>query len=93
MHLLVSNAGVVIPGTVEQIDADSYRAMSAINIDGAFFASRAALPHLRVVRERIVNVGFPRPALRGRTDPFTRVHLHEAVVGSTLARVNSHKDC
>jgi meso-butanediol dehydrogenase/(S,S)-butanediol dehydrogenase/diacetyl reductase len=54
---LVNNAGVAIPGTVDQIDVDSYRAMIATNIDGVFFTSRAALPHLRTVRGCIVNVG------------------------------------
>lgn len=57
VDVLVNNAGVAIPGTVEQIDPGSYRTMVATNIDGAFFASRAALPHLRAVRGCIVNVG------------------------------------
>ena len=57
VDVLVNNAGVAIPGTVDQIDLDSYRAMLTTNIDGAFFASRAALPHLRAVRGCIVNVG------------------------------------
>ena len=57
LDVLVNNAGVAIPGTVEQIDLASYRTMVATNIDGAFFASRAALPHLRTTRGCIVNVG------------------------------------
>jgi meso-butanediol dehydrogenase/(S,S)-butanediol dehydrogenase/diacetyl reductase len=57
LDVLVNNAGVAIPGTVDQIDVDSYRAMIATNIDGVFFTSRAALPHLRTVRGCIVNVG------------------------------------
>jgi len=57
LDVLVNNAGVAIPGTVDQIDLDSYRTMVRTNIDGVFFASRAALPHLRTVRGCIVNVG------------------------------------
>ncbi|MBF9066433.1 SDR family NAD(P)-dependent oxidoreductase [Streptacidiphilus fuscans] len=57
LDVLVNNAGVAIAGTVDQIDVDSYRAMLATNIDGVFFASRAALPHLQAVRGCIVNVG------------------------------------
>ena len=57
LDVLVNYAGVAIPGTVEQIDLDGYRTMVATNIDGAFFAPRAALPHLRTTRGRIVNVG------------------------------------
>jgi meso-butanediol dehydrogenase / (S,S)-butanediol dehydrogenase / diacetyl reductase len=57
LDVLVNNAGVAIPGTVDQIDLDSYRAMMSTNVDGVFFASRAALPHLRTARGCIVNVG------------------------------------
>ncbi|WP_053724403.1 SDR family NAD(P)-dependent oxidoreductase [Streptomyces sp. WM6378] len=57
LDVLVNNAAVAIPGTVDQIDLDSYRTMTRTNIDGVFFASRAALPHLRAVRGCIVNVG------------------------------------
>lgn len=55
--VLVNNAGLAVPGTVDQIDMDAYRAMMGTNVDGVFFASRAALPHLRAVRGCIVNVG------------------------------------
>jgi meso-butanediol dehydrogenase / (S,S)-butanediol dehydrogenase / diacetyl reductase len=57
LDVLVNNAGVAIPGTVDQIDMDSYRTMMSTNIDGVFFASRAALPHLRATRGCIVNIG------------------------------------
>ncbi|PRY32462.1 SDR family NAD(P)-dependent oxidoreductase [Umezawaea tangerina] len=57
LDVLVNNAGVAIPGTVEGLDPDAYRTMMSTNVDGAFYASRAALPHLRAVRGCIVNVG------------------------------------
>jgi meso-butanediol dehydrogenase / (S,S)-butanediol dehydrogenase / diacetyl reductase len=64
LDVLVNNAGVAIPGTVDLIDLDNYRTMIRTNIDGAFFASRAALPHLRAARGCIINVGAVS-ALRG----------------------------
>jgi meso-butanediol dehydrogenase / (S,S)-butanediol dehydrogenase / diacetyl reductase len=56
LDVLVNNAGVAIPGTVE-LDVNSYRTMMSTNVDGVFFASRAALPHLRATRGCIVNIG------------------------------------
>lgn len=57
LDVLVNNAGIAIPGTAGQTDMGSYRIMVKTNVDGVFFASRAALPHLRAVRGCIVNVG------------------------------------
>jgi meso-butanediol dehydrogenase / (S,S)-butanediol dehydrogenase / diacetyl reductase len=57
LDVLVNNAGVAIPGTVDQLDINSYRTMMSTNVDGVFFASRAALPHLRATRGCIVNIG------------------------------------
>jgi len=57
LDVLVNNAGLARPGTVEGTADDTYRAMMSVNVDGVFFASRAALPHLRKVRGCIVNIG------------------------------------
>ncbi|WP_020124302.1 SDR family NAD(P)-dependent oxidoreductase [Streptomyces canus] len=57
LDVLVNNAGLALPGTVDTVDPAVYRTMMGVNVDGVFFASRAALPHLRVVRGCIVNIG------------------------------------
>lgn len=57
LDVLVNNAGVGLPGTVEHTDTATWRQVFAVNIDGVFFASRAALPQLRRVGGCIVNVG------------------------------------
>ncbi len=57
LDVLVNNAGVGVPGTVEQTDTAAWRGVFAVDVDGVFFASRAALPHLRRVGGCIVNVG------------------------------------
>ncbi|QEU96795.1 SDR family NAD(P)-dependent oxidoreductase [Streptomyces kanamyceticus] len=57
LDVLVNNAAIAVPGTVEQLDTASWRQVFAADIDGVFFASRAALPHLRRVGGCIVNVG------------------------------------
>lgn len=57
LDTLVNNAAIAEPGTVEEIDAAAWRRIFAIDVDGVFFASKAALPHLRATRGSIVNVG------------------------------------
>ncbi|MCX5387234.1 SDR family oxidoreductase [Streptomyces sp. NBC_00083] len=57
LDVLVNNAGVAVPGTVEQMDTATWRHVLAVDVDGVFFASRAALPHLRGSQGCIVNVG------------------------------------
>ncbi|WP_306214505.1 SDR family NAD(P)-dependent oxidoreductase [Actinoplanes sp. RD1] len=57
LDVLVNNAGILVVGTVEQVDAEAWRRVMATNVDGIFFCSRAALPHLRAVGGCIVNVG------------------------------------
>lgn len=57
LDVLVNNAAVYSPGAVDRLDTTAWRAAVATNLDGVFFASRAALPHLRTTRGNIVNVG------------------------------------
>jgi meso-butanediol dehydrogenase / (S,S)-butanediol dehydrogenase / diacetyl reductase len=57
VDVLVNNAAVAKIGTVEQLDPVAWREVMAVDVDGIFFASRAALPHLRAVGGCIVNVG------------------------------------
>ena len=58
LDVLVNNAGTCEPlGSVTGIDATGWRRVMSTDVDGVFFASRAALPHLRAVGGNIVNVG------------------------------------
>ncbi|MCC3776706.1 SDR family oxidoreductase [Streptomyces sp. UNOB3_S3] len=57
LDVLVNNAGIGASGTVEQTDTATWRQVLAVDVDGVFFASKAALPHLRRVGGCIVNVG------------------------------------
>ena len=57
LDTLVNNAAVARPGTVEDVDAATWREVMATDVDGVFYASRAALPHLRQAGGSIVNVG------------------------------------
>jgi NADP-dependent 3-hydroxy acid dehydrogenase YdfG len=66
LDLLVNNAGLARGSDVETLDTDDYRTMMGTNVDGMFFATRAALPHLRESDGTCVFVGsfagqYPRP--------------------------------
>ncbi len=66
LDLLVNNAGVGRGGDVAELGTEEYRTMMAVNTDGCFFTTRAALPAL-AEGGHLIFVGsiageYPRPA-------------------------------
>ena len=66
VDVLVNNAGVAAGSVVEDMTTEEYRRMMETNVDGMFFATREALPHLREAGGTLVFVGsfagkYPRP--------------------------------
>ncbi len=66
LDVLVNNAGLARGSDVETMTTEEYRTMMGTNVDGTFFATRAALPHLRERDGHLVFVGsfagqYPRP--------------------------------
>ncbi|WP_318569470.1 SDR family oxidoreductase [Salinigranum marinum] len=57
LDVLVNNAGLGRGSDVESLSTDQYRQMMDTNVDGCFFATRAALPHLRDADGTLVFVG------------------------------------
>jgi NAD(P)-dependent dehydrogenase (short-subunit alcohol dehydrogenase family) len=86
LHLLVNNAAVLGPrAELEQVDIDAWRRTFAVNVDGPFLVTKAALPFLRAAAGTICNVsssvgrtgrgswgpyGCSKHALEGMTDTF-----------------------
>ena len=70
LDILVNNAGVGIFEEVEAMSLDQWRTVLRTNLDGVFYCSHAALPHLKKRGEAwIINIGslagknaFPRGA-------------------------------
>lgn len=44
LHILVNNAGICVPGSVEDTDLEAWRRTHAINLDGVFLGCRTLLP-------------------------------------------------
>jgi NADP-dependent 3-hydroxy acid dehydrogenase YdfG len=66
LDVLVNNAGLGRGGDVADLSTEDYRAMMDTNVDGVFFATRAALPHLAESNGNLIFVGsfagqYPRP--------------------------------
>ena len=67
LHALVCGAGYSVFGSVEEVGIDQARAQLETNVIGTLTVLRAALPHLRATRGRVVVVG----SLAGRAPiPF-----------------------
>jgi len=55
--ILVNNAGISEPGTLDTFDAETFARMRAVNVDGVIHATRAVMAGMRARRYgRIVNI-------------------------------------
>jgi 3-oxoacyl-[acyl-carrier protein] reductase len=88
LDIIVNNAALRREGKIETIDYAAWREIMGATLDGAFLATRAALPHIiaRVGKGfgRIVNIG----GMTGHSGAPERVHVVTAkagIVGFTKA--------
>ena len=56
LDVLVNAAGVIAGGTIETTTPKQWRRMMQVTLDSVFLLTRAAVPHLRATRGRVVNV-------------------------------------
>lgn len=73
LDVVVSNAGTLPPGGIDDLSNTEYREFMRVNVDGTFFLTRATLPHLRESNGNLVFVG----SVAG-TMPFPRSPLYAA---------------
>jgi 3alpha(or 20beta)-hydroxysteroid dehydrogenase len=59
LNVLVNNAGISEPGTIEDTPTERYRRIMAVNLDSVFYGCHAAIPAMKASGETcaIVNIG------------------------------------
>ena len=58
LHILVNNAGICLPGSVESQSLESWEKTLAVNVTAPFRLTKAAVPHLMAAGwGRIINLG------------------------------------
>lgn len=57
LDILVNNAGIGLVGGVEETALEDFQRLFRVNVEGAFLATRAALPLLLASHGSIVNIG------------------------------------
>jgi NADP-dependent 3-hydroxy acid dehydrogenase YdfG len=66
LDVVLANAGMGTTEPVAEMPTESYRTMIGVNVDGAFFTARAAIPHLKESVGNLIFMGsfagqYPRP--------------------------------
>ena len=57
LDILVNNAGVGHVGNIEETEADDFRRLLRVNVEGMYLVTRAAMPKLLASKGSIVNIG------------------------------------
>ncbi|POG54165.1 SDR family NAD(P)-dependent oxidoreductase [Haloferax marisrubri] len=56
LDVLVNNAGIYIPGDSQETSVDDWNKQLAVDLDGAFYCAKSAVPHLKESNGHLVNV-------------------------------------
>jgi NAD(P)-dependent dehydrogenase (short-subunit alcohol dehydrogenase family) len=90
IHILVNNAGVLIPGTAESLSEDQWEQTFSTNVRGPWLLARAALPHLRAAGGgSIINIGSVLSTL-GAPNRVAYAASKGAVLAMTRAMALDH---
>lgn len=83
LDVVVSNAGIGGPDDISTISVEEYHRLMGVNVDGMFYVTTAALPHLRRSSGNLIFVGsfagqYPRPgnAVYAASKWWTRGFAH-----------------
>lgn len=71
VDVLVNNAGVHVPGDSQELSVEEWDRVVGVDLDGAFYCAKFAVPHLRETEGAILNVGSVYSQEGGAGPPYT----------------------
>ena len=57
IDVLVNNAGVFVEANTEEITIEEWQQVTGVDLDGTFYCSKFAMPHLKQSEGNIINIG------------------------------------
>jgi len=84
LDVLVNNAGIVIPGRVDNMSAEDWDRTMNVNLRGVYLMSKFSIPHLKKTKGAIVHVGSA-VALTGAKERAAYTASKGALVALTRA--------
>ncbi len=70
IDVLVNNAGVYVPGDSQEISVEDWETVIGVDLDGAFYCAKFAIPHLKETSGAILNVGSVNSQEGGAGPPY-----------------------
>jgi NAD(P)-dependent dehydrogenase (short-subunit alcohol dehydrogenase family) len=90
LDVLVNNAGVSVPGTVETTSDDELQLMLDVNVKGTILMSRAALPALRSRSDGVIVNVASVAAIKGHRDRAVYAATKGAIVALSRSMATDH---
>jgi NAD(P)-dependent dehydrogenase (short-subunit alcohol dehydrogenase family) len=70
LDVLVNNAGIYIPGDSQEIGVEEWEEVTGVDLDGAFYCAKYAVPHLREVEGDLLFLGSVNSDEGGGGPPY-----------------------
>lgn len=70
LDVLVNNAGIYIPGDSQEITVEEFDQVVGVDLAGAFYCAKFAIPHLKERNGHIVNIGSVNSEEGGGGPPY-----------------------
>lgn len=84
LDVLINNAGIIMPGFIEDIEDDEWRRVVDVNLSGVFYCTKYALPELKRRRGAIVNLASMNGLVGQMKNP-----AYSATKGGVIAMTRS----